>query len=245
MASLPGVRVQSLTEFLDQVFAHSDEDNCLYRGQRRSSWDLTPKLGRLPLRESSTVPEVEKVLIDEFKRQCIPHLSRELIDEWEVLAMAQHHGLATRLLDWTTNPLAALWFAVREPALDRDYAVVLMLQPEAGDFVEDRAAASPYTIRKTRFFQPSHLNPRIVAQSGWFSVHYWNKSSDHFSRVDRIANYRNRLHRLHIAPKYFSEIRARLDRVGLNEASLFPGLDGLSNHLNWMHSVLDDEADPK
>lgn len=185
-------------------------------------------------------------MIKGFKRQCVPHLHRELRNEWDVLAMAQHHGLATRLLDWAGNPLTALWFAVRNPAEDNEPGVVLMFQPRDDDYVvdddDDRKDQSPYAIRKTRFFQPSHLNPRIIAQNGWFSVHARSTKRTHFNSLDKLATYAPRIQELTIPADSFAGIRADLDRVSVNDATLFPDLDGLSRHLNWLHSLSGDEA---
>jgi hypothetical protein len=161
--------VTSVCEFLDAVFDLAEQDDVLFRGQREAGWALQPSLGRLRLRGDATLAMIEAELIRRFAAQCLPHLQRALTDDWDVLAMAQHHGLKTRLLDWTGNPLAALWFAVREPAEaeTEQSAVVLMFQPESRDYLDDEDRShSPYKIRRTRFFQPSHLNPRIVAQNG-------------------------------------------------------------------------------
>ena len=203
-------------------------------------WELQPSLARLRLRGTDTVLGVESKLLNDFKRQYVPYVPRELEDEWELLAMAQHHGLATRLLDWTANPLAALWFAVRYPASPGKDGVVLMFQPEESDYVEDRGS-KPYRIRKTKFYRPKHLNSRIVAQSGWFSVHAWGAGRGSFSRLDRLPAYSGRIRRLRVPTAAFGELRNDLDRLGINQAALFPDLDGLTAHLNWTHSLLPDE----
>lgn len=223
------------------MFAFSDEDDLLFRGHKCESWELKPGLARLELRREVSLRNVEDRLIADFKRQCLPHIERDLRDEWDVLAMAQHHGLATRLLDWTANPLAALWFAVREPAAGREPGVVLMFQPVAEDYVGQDRGKSPYSIKATQFFQPSHLNSRIVAQNGWFSVHAWSSGRATFNRLDRLTRYKGRIERLRIRGVHFSDLRGNLDRLGVNEATMFPGLDGLATHLNWIHSVLSDE----
>jgi hypothetical protein len=80
-----------------------------------------------------------------------------------------------------------------------------------------------------------------VAQSGWFSVHAWNGKKEIYQRLNHLADYRKRIEYLNIPPGSFASLRASLDRVGVNSASLLPDLDGLTKHLNWRHQVLDDE----
>ena len=118
-----------LSDFVETALATSPSENLLLRGHPRASWTLIPKLGRLALRTTET-REVEHRLVERFKSQCLPHLQRELRDEWDVLATAQHHGLATRLLDWTSNPLVALWFTVREPPAGTESGAVCVFVPE-------------------------------------------------------------------------------------------------------------------
>jgi hypothetical protein len=233
--------VDSITALVNATFHFSEGDDILFRGQTCSSWDFKPTLARINRRDRrSTLKQIEKSLMDAFHRQYLPYLSRDLKDEWDVLALARHHGLATRLLDWSTNPLVALWFAVREPAKGEPGAV-FMFAPEKDDFLpEEDRNSSPYDVNQTLFFQPTNLNPRIVAQSGWHSVTAWNEN-DEFSALDQVKQYKDRIKRLHIPADCFSSIRARLDRLAVNEAALFPGLDGLCTHLNWLNKRLPDE----
>jgi hypothetical protein len=144
-----------------------DGDDLLLRGQRCRDWDMVPSLSRLKPRTADiTLIDVEQRLVSGFKRQSLPHLQRDLKDERDVLAMAQHHGLATRLLDWTSNPFSALWFAVREQPITGCDGVVFVYSPARADYVDREELPSPYKVKRTLFFQPSHLTPRIVAQQG-------------------------------------------------------------------------------
>ena len=106
----------------------------------------------------------------------------------------------------------------------------------------------PYAVETTRFFRPSHLNQRIIVQNGWFSVHRYNAptaaatdKAGHFSTLEKATRYTGRITKITIPPVGFSRMRSELDRLGINEASLFPDLDGLSRHLNWSVSPLSDE----
>jgi hypothetical protein len=231
--------VHSVTEYLDAVWEFADRDECLLRGHRRLDWELEPTLARLPRRDGVTLLRLESDLIDGFKRQYLPHQSRDLSDVLEILAVAQHHGLATRLLDWTVNPLVALWFVVaRGPDSDAD-GVVFMFKPQDTDYVADRDPPLE-DIDRTTFFQPRHVSDRIAAQSGWFSVHAISDTKGVFNRLDKLKAYRYRVRRLRIPSEHFGELRIRLDRLGVNESTLFPGLDGLSKHLNWSLSASAD-----
>jgi hypothetical protein len=71
--------------------------------------------------------------------------------------------MATRLLDWTTSPLAALWFAVEKPAVDGNDAVVWVFTHAEDDLVADANAVGPFAVERTRVFQPKHINRRIIA----------------------------------------------------------------------------------
>ena len=233
--------VGSLTEFLEAVLSLAEEGTVLLRGHRCGGWRLAPKLARLDLRPTRHYRDAERHLVERFKAQCLPHLQRELRDEWDVLALAQHHGLATRLLDWTSNPLVALWFAVREPAMGHAPGSVHIFVADDDDFA-DKASGEPYGVPRTLFFRPSHLTQRIVVQDGWFSVHKYNTRTRRFSTLEKVKAYQTRVGSIVIPNDLFPRLRAELAQVGITYASMFPGLDGLSSHLNWQVSLLPDEV---
>lgn len=233
----PSPRIASLPSFLEAVLGFSDADDVIFRGHRCASWLLQPKLARMPLRDDG-VSTVEAKLVESFESRYLPFVVKEH-DQWDLLAMAQHHGLATRLLDWPQNPLVALWFAVREPSLDGEDGAVLGFVAEQGDYADK--TIPPFEVTKTKFFRPRHLNSRIVAQSGWFSVHRLDPKLQRFSTLERLAHYRDRLRKFRIPARAFSDLRSELDHVGINAATMFPDLDGLTGYLNWLHSLLSDE----
>ena len=87
--------------------------NVWVRGQRKYQWELVPTIGRAHYFAGRRVkfnPDQEKALLDSFTRYAYHHFKRD-ISKWEAIFVGRHHGLPVRLLDWTENPLIALYFA--------------------------------------------------------------------------------------------------------------------------------------
>ncbi len=132
-------------------------------------------------------------------------------------------SMPTCLLDWTANALAGLWFAVATDPKKRDRGVVWMLdQPNEAKFEQDE---NIFALTKTCFFQPPHLDRKIAAQSGWFSVYRHNRTE--FLPLERQMRYADKVTRFVIRPSDFQPLRQQLRR-SVNHAAFFPNLSGLA-----------------
>jgi len=241
------ININSFTEYVRCLCEEWDTDDLLFRGQR-SDESLLPRLGRLKFQEGKKLIQVEQEMLLEFKRQALPFLDRIPDNDWDWLALAQHHGLGTRLLDWTTNPFAALWFAVEKPPKKQSKntksylpGVVWIFDASADHYITDYEKSSPFEIKRTMIFRPKHITRRIVAQFGWFTVHKWMKSQNRFIPLENIKRYKNQLQKVTIPYDLFASIRRELDRCGFNASSLFPDLDGLCQNILWQNTLLQDE----
>lgn len=172
---------------------------------------------------------------------------------WDWLALGQHRGLPTRLLDWTYSPLVALHFATEDPRqFDHDGLVWCvnfveankqipkklqrMLSEEASDTFTVEMLAEFKTIREFDalsrepflvFLEPPAVDRRILNQLALFSL-----MSDPGAVVDDWMESHPELCRPVVVPAALKwEIRDKLDQANINERVLFPGLDGLSRWL--------------
>ena len=177
--NVPEKTVSNISSFLKYV-----EDECdskkgmlLFRGQSQD-WGLLPKIGRHDvIVKDKKFLTIEQKIFEQFQLTSRPFLTDKDNPQnaWEWLALAQHHGLWTRLLDWTTNSFGALWFAVRDPGSSD--GVVWIFQPKEENFVTSKDR-NPFDCGKTKIFQPTHITKRIMSQSSWFTVHRYIKKEE-------------------------------------------------------------------
>lgn len=217
----------------------------LFRGQM-CDCPLLPKLGRPGFKSSGgeclDCINAERRMLERLRRESRLFISAADFSDWDWLALAQHHGMATRLLDWTLNPLVALWFATEISGDTTLPRVVWAFRPEEDDYVSS-GDNSPLTCDRTKVFRPRHVSERIRAQSGCFTVHRYHSEQALFLPLEDIRTYRTRLAKIIIKEDGLESIQVTLNSYGVNRAALFPGIDGLCRQIEWeerMRSVSGD-----
>ncbi len=238
------IKIDSISQFVECLGEINRGKRAIYRGQRRER-PLLPKLARL--NTPISLLKAEQAMFDDFKGLSVPLLDKQPESDWGWLALMQHHGLATRLLDWSVNPLVALWFAVNKPPAESQSGVLWVFQPGNLDYFTPLKEDSPFALERTRLVKPKVVTKRIGigSQLGWFTAHYFDSELEQFIPVDKDPVYASKLTKLIIPPEKFAQLRFQLDRLGVNAAMIFPDLDGLCAHLEWFYSNLADENDPK
>ena len=190
----------------------------VFRGHAKPDLKLIPKAGRPPYSNVN-----DKVVFESWKRRAIEYITYPPSSDWEWLSIAQHHRLATRLLDWTQNPLNATFFAVREE-VDSD-SVVYAASFKFRALPEE---CHPMNCPGVAIYRPSGVIPRITRQGGVFSIH-----EDPKIPLEVGLDALNDLQRIVIKKSHRVSLLAELSYYGINSATLFPDLNGLSDFVNW------------
>ncbi len=250
------LRVSGWNELQDALFADAwnpelgrFRSKCAYRGLSDAAYPLATTLMRL----GGDYARLERHLLRNFRK----YAHRSMVERdalWHWLALAKHHGLPARLLDWTYSPYVALHFAtanIERYATDAaiwsvNYVEAHRLLPDAlrsrleeegaNVFTIDMLARSVPTLEEFAalsaeplllFFEPASIDDRIVNQFAFFSV-----ASLAGADLDAWLRRRPRLWRRIVIPAALKwEVRDKLDQTNITERVLFPGLDGLSQWL--------------
>jgi hypothetical protein len=256
MGSVEEIRVTTWLDLQDRLYEESWREplgryrsSFAYRGMSFASHDLTTGLARL----GTIAEQQEGHILRNFRK----YAQRDSVPGdfvWNWLALAQHHGMPTRLLDWTFSPYVALHFVTENP---RDYhedgaiwcvdyvrthaqlpdSLRGLLEQEGSEVFTtemlDEAADSLDAFDRLSeapfavFFEPPSLDERIVNQFALFSL-----MSSPTTSLDRWLDARPGVGRRIVIPAGLKwEVRDKLDQANITERVLFPGLDGLSRWL--------------
>jgi hypothetical protein len=223
--------IHSLQSILDHSIGKyftASRGQWVFRGHSNKEYSLLPSVGRT-LHTSRTVEKYEESIYTIFKREALGYLTSLPSTEWEWLAFAQHHGLPTRLLDWSYNPMVALYFSVEQDA-DKDGELFALRAPTQAP--REVREGSPFEITKPVKYFPSLVSPRIRAQEGLFIA-----CSDAGTPLDSSLQTDWRLERVIVPAVAKERLRYALFRIGVHASSMFPDIGGLAQRLKWQHAV--------
>ncbi len=215
------INVKSFSDYIEQVCSNSF-NGCLFRGVPDSQkHTLVPSIGRLPRFSGKSLAQLtkeEKHWLKRFRLEGVSHVSRKL-NIWEWMVVARHHGLPVRLLDWTRNPLVALFFAI----WDRPNVKSAVYAERFTRHIDMEAEPDPFAVRKAGIFQPFSTAAQMAAQATMLSIH-----------PDPRAPYTsNTLRCFEISPKLAADLKANLRQCGIHPATVFPDLDGLAKSIRF------------
>lgn len=228
--------VNTIAEFIELSTWFSMDGKVLFRGQTED-WELIPSVGRKKF--GSDILKNEEKILEDFKREAIPYLTVRPENLWQWLALAQHNGLLTRFLDWTKNSLVALWFAVKDVSTGNLPRIVwgyIYEDEEIGNY------SSPFEIEKPCIYFPEHVFSYIQAQSGIFTTHPKTKEFPITFLPFEIENGDLRLSKIEIPHESVTVIRGKLAKLGINSATMFPGLKGIADRIKYDNELRDDEV---
>jgi hypothetical protein len=233
------IRVESWEAFLGHI-TRPPFSNWAFRGERDERWPLYSSLSRYlqGFRIAPAAwPEQERRIIRIFKRKAHQFLEKppELDDDFQWLALMQHHGAPTRLIDFTWSPYVAAFFALERTLGD---GVVWAIDPAKVDSsrnfkparTDPRTAGNfqRYYLKGNRRFiwmgEPHTMNQRLIAQSGTFAV----PGVLDVPVEDILSDSENIMAKFVMAQAVRDTGMRELYRMNITYATLFPGLDGLA-----------------
>jgi hypothetical protein len=224
-------KTQTIRSWMDlaRLAEQTAGDDWIFRGEPHAGEPLRPSSGRVPVgpgtprRRRIDVAD-EREALERFKSDALPHLDKTPPSQnhLEWLAIAQHHGMFTRLLDWSESLLIAAFFAVEAGGAHGGATIY-----GAKGLPSLDASVDPFEVHEVGIFRPSRLTARVAPQLSTFTVH-----------PDPCADFRadSRVRRWRLAgARNCWQIKLVLDACGVNYANIFPDISGLARHIQWRY----------
>lgn len=234
------IKIQSFEHFIYEIDfkAKYEEDKLLYRGQKED-WNLFPKLVRMVIdnNRDKEYYEIEEKLLSEYKKRVSRFDSKiNNYKDIELWAIAQHYKLPSRFLDWSANPLVALWFALAEEKKNSNDRIVWSLVLDHFTYREEENVET-VEHRFIKAYKPRLIDPRIEAQSAWFTLQnidfilpnypydpHTLPCQSEMIPLNEHKDFLYLLRRYLIPDKLRTIILQELEYQGINRSFLFPKL---------------------
>ena len=255
------MKIKSISEFIE--WHYKLKGNFLFRGQSDVKYILIPKISR---KEKNKIIIKEKFVerenrLDQYLSVRLPAYDYDFHNlevnhkKWKEYFIAQHYGAPTRLLDFTRNPLVALFFSVIENPTSNGivYAVKRFINKTEGplirhlqlqnifDYQQLTEQYNPRNLPLTVFVVPPHIDKRIMIQQSVFCC--FSDPTIPLNKQDYYVNHEkegNLIKEIIIPKEYKNKLRNDLNRIGINHAILFPDMSGCAKFIDWKIMGIDD-----
>lgn len=255
-----------------------------YKDEKGKELKLLPTIGRSQKFVGRTLKsdiETERNLLHRFCRWAFLE-SKRALGEWEALFLARSHGLPVRLLDWTANPLSALYFAAKCEEPKGDAAVWAIVRKNKKEEQEDKVKGidllreeskskikrndelyyhskdelpiscknklsnlsvedlqKPLRLKGVRLLYPFYSSPRMIVQNCFFTIqdNPWSPLENYEGKNQGKYIDTKKIFRWIVPEKYRWKIIKQLERLSIDNRTLFPDLDGLAKGL-WQLEVI-------
>lgn len=237
-----------LSSFMEIIENQPGGFRNVFRGQGDASWNLLPSLYRIDASvfAAASMEEsyqfFESDLLHRFFDQGFPYLPPIKRGFTNDRILAQHFGVPTRLLDWTLDPLVALYFATENQSNQAD-AAIFMLAPDAhykSDYLDHKAARS--NSFTAALIDPPAIDRRIPAQKSVFTIQQYGPAEKEFVPLNLRSDFGGHYHnsgmesvrgfaKIVIPGNMKRYLRHLLHGAGIDQRNLFPGLDGVGGDI--------------
>ncbi len=213
--------VRDWSHFHDRIARMSDT-GWIFRGVSAPDHYPLPSIGREKQYGHYKRAQEER-LFRAFKDRVVAIAPMTGFDDWQLLAYAQHVGVPTRLLDWSTSPLIGAFFALAsDVATDR---MIYCINYSTYIYEVDAAAVSPFDCSKEGRFSPPLAFDRLRWQRGVFTI---------YPGPTKMF-YRENMKVIRIKQALVQDFRKRLFKYGIDYWHIYPDIHGLGHQLQWQY----------